>query len=67
MHVPAAALVAHWLTGISALSNPVLNDLAGKVLAGLLLLIAIELFNRCPLIIPRKSMQPALTAASPGG
>jgi acyltransferase len=59
MHVPAAALAAHWLAGVSTLSNPVLNDLLGKVLTGLLLLTSIELFKRCPLVIPRKSMRMA--------
>jgi acyltransferase len=62
MHVPAAALAAHWLAYRPALLSPVLNAVAAKILAGSLLLASIELCKRCPLVVPRKSMQ---AAASP--
>ena len=48
MHIPAAALASHWLGRTSGLSA-----FAVKVLAGLLLLASVELFKRCPLVIPR--------------
>lgn len=63
MHVLAAALAAHRLAQLHPLSNPVLADAMQKLLAGLILLAAIGLFRRCPLIIQRKSIQILPTAS----
>ena len=55
MHVPVAALAAHWLAHSSSPMNPAFNAIAVKLLALLLLLASIELFKRCSLVTPRSS------------
>jgi acyltransferase len=65
MHVPVAALAAHWLAHLPSLTNPALVATSGKVLAGLLLLTSIELFKRCPLLIPRSPVETQGLASLP--
>jgi len=51
MHVPVAALAAHWIAHMALPLNSTLSAMVAKVLAGLLLFASIELFRRCPLIV----------------
>jgi acyltransferase len=62
MHVPVAGLAGHWLAHMPSLMNPTLSAVAAKVVAGLLLLTSIELFKRCPLVIPRNTAQAAFSS-----
>lgn len=53
MHVPAAALAAHLLSQSHASTDSSAGSVAVKGLAVLLLLASIELFKRCPWVVPK--------------
>ena len=53
-HILVGRFTSHYLSALSFTSGPVLYELVEKSIMVLLLITSIEVFRRCPLVIPRR-------------